>query len=318
VDNPKLKTMNPIMAQAVVEAAEKINSRQRAQVPQGLSPAEMGAFRDYATEYLGLLALIKGGEVVEFAKSEEFYKHLGKLGSKNLSNLLLYFPQDKANPLSDSQLITDDGKSFHISSKAGATGKGAAPSLDSLTIPDSLKSAKNASGKNPFKAAITFIETAQSTSSFLQPFALANLLMNKLPVMNGLLAAQQIAKFDLGQLDLAKDSNRATELIKKYLTLLDHYGPRGRGTTGPPLGRLRYYVAKEVMEVINSGQVLTNFKSAVLEILGYNFIQLNTKPVGDQFVTTVNWPATVTGNVTLENKYGANQVGGKLSFMIHS
>lgn len=311
VQNPMLKEMHDKLAAAIVQSANEIQAGQKARLPAHLSTAENRAFRDYATEHLGLLSLIVGGDAIEWAggddKSKMFYKHLEKMGSRNLSDLTLYFPGNPTKPLNDSTLISPTGKEMIVSSKAGAGGKGAAPSLDGLTIPDNLRNFKGMGGRNPYTAAIKFIETAQTTSAFLQPFALANLLSNKMTV------GHTFGKFDLTELEKSYKDKIITPTVKEYIK---KYPNKALG--GTPLGKLRYGVAKELMEVVNSGTALTNFKSAVLQILGYNFIQLNTKPIGGQFVTTVNWPATISGRVTLENKYGAGQTGGKLSFMVHA
>ena len=310
VKNPMLKKVHSNLANAIVTAADEIQAGQKARLPVKLSTAENTAFRDYATEYLGLLSLIVGGSAIEWSggesKSKAFYEHLEKMGSKDLADLTLYFPPGKANPLSDSTLVSPTGKEMHVSSKAGKSGKGAAPSLNSLSIPEDLKNFKSPSGKNPYTSAIKFIETAQNSSGFLQPFALANLLSNKMRV------GHNFGKFDLDELQRCFKEKKLSPTVKQYIKVYPN-----KSSTGTPLGKLRYEVAKELMEVVNSGEALTNFKSAVLQILGYNFIQLHTKPVGGQFVTTANWPATISGKVTLENKYGAGSTGAKLSFMIH-
>jgi hypothetical protein len=309
VNNPKLSEMDPPMAEAVIAAAEEIKSGKPASVPN-LPKHEVAAFRDYATEYLGILALITGGEAVNFPKSDAFYKHLGKMGSKDLDNLMLYFPKDTGNPLADSMaLVTDAGKAMMISSKGGSSGKGAAPSLDSLEIPQYLRQGKRATA---YKETIQFIETAQKSSGFLQPFELANLVSADLMPIAG-----SIGEFDLEKLNSAFKTKKLTPEVKEYLRLNKVYEKSGKMATGTPLGKLRYYVAAELMDAVNRRSALPNFQSAVLEILGYNFIQLNTKPVGGKFITTANWPAKVDGRITLENKYGAGSTGGKLSWKLH-
>ena len=310
VNNPKLSEMDPSMAQAVVTAAEEIKGGQPASVPN-LSKHEIAAFRDYATEYLGILALITGGEAVNFPKSDAFYKHLEKMGSKDLSDLMLYFPKDTGNPLADSMaLVTNAGKAMMISSKGGSTGKGAAPSLDSLEIPKYLKQGRRATA---YKETIDFIETAQKSSGFLQPFELANLLSADVMPIAGTFSEG----FDLEKLNSAFKSKKLSPEVRDYLKLNKVYERSGKMATGAPLGKLRYYVAAELMDAVNRKNALPNFQSAVLEILGYNFIQLNTKPTGGKFVTTANWPAKVDGRVTLENKYGAGSTSGKLSWKLH-
>jgi hypothetical protein len=310
INNPKLSEMDSEMSSAIVNAAKEIKSGQPASIPK-LKTHEITAFRDYATEYLGILALISGGEAINFPKSEAFYKHLEKMGSKDLSNLMLYFPKDTGNPLADSMaLVTDAGKAMMISSKAGAGGKGAAPSLDSLEIPLYLKQGRRSKA---YKETIEFLETAQSSSGFLQPFALANLISADLMPIAGRIQEG----FDLDKLESTFKSKKMTPEVKDYLKLINVYEKSGRTSqTGTPLGKLRYYVAAELKDAVNRNGALPNFQSAVLEILGYNFIQLNTKPTGNKFITTANWPATVDGTVTLENKYGAGNTGGKLSWKL--
>jgi hypothetical protein len=309
-NNPNLSSLSQPLANAIVTAADQIQSGQKPKVPHGITTPEQKAFRDYATEYLGVLALIAGGNAIVFPESEEFYKHLDKMGAASLNDLMLYFPKDSGNPLADSiALTTQGGKSMNISNKAGESGAGAAPSMDSLVIPDTLQGFKDKSGRNTLKSAINFIQVAQNTSGFLQPFALANLLINKLPI------AQSIGKFDLDALQNSFKSNTIDAVTRKYLNLLTMYDPNNT-LTGPPLGKLRYAVAKEVIAAVNSKSALLNFKAVVLEILGYNFVQLNTKATAGHYVTSVHWPAKLRGDIIMVNKYGAKNTGGKLSFAV--
>lgn len=309
IKNPKLKELHPNMAKAIVESAKQINSGKTARVPAMLSTNELNAFRDYAGEYLGVLSLIKGGDVIQWAggegKSKAFYEHLDKMGSKDLSSMTLYFHSDSNEKLSDSVLVADSGKEMRISSKGGPQGEGAAPSLDGLTIPNEVRDFKGKGGRNPFKSAITFIETAQNTEGFLQPFALANLLSNKV------LYDVPFEKFNLEELLMVKKSKKMTPEVQQYIDAFP-----AKDWKGTPLGKLRYAVVKRVMGAVNAGEALVNFKAAVLQILGYNFIQLNTKQIGGEYVTTANWPATITGKVTLADKGGAARTGTKLSFKI--
>jgi hypothetical protein len=311
VNNPKLTNLRPHMADAIVTAANQIHSGNTARVPAMLSSAELSAFRDYAGEYLGVLALINGGDGVQWAggegKSKAFYEHLDKMGSTDLSSMVLYFHNDPTQTLSDSLLVSNSGKEMHISSKAGAQGHGSAPSLDGLTIPNEVRNFKGAGGRNPFKSAITFIDTAQKTEGFLQPFALANLLKNKV------LFDSPFEKFNLDEL---RTSHKTKKISKQVQIYIDAFP--SKDWKGTPLGKLRYSVIKRVMGAVNSGEALVNFKSAVLQILGYNFVQLNTKQIGGEYVTTVNWPATISGNITLEDKGGAARTGAKLSFKIQA
>lgn len=309
IKNQKLKDMHPNMANAIVNAAKEIQSGKPARVPPMLTSAELNAFRDYAGEYLGVLSLIKGGGVIQWAggegKSKAFYEHLDKMGSSELSSMVLYFHNDPNENLSDSLLVSESGKEMRVSSKGGSTGKGAAPSLDGLTIPNEVKEFKGSGGRNPFTSAIKFIETAQQSEGFIQPFALANLLSNKV------LFDTPFNKFDLNLLSTAHKTKKITPEVQQYIDAFPT-----KDWKGTPLGKLRYAVIKRVMAAVNAGEALVNFKSAVLQILGYNFIQLNTKQIGGEYVTTANWPATISGKITLEDKGGAARTGAKLCFKI--
>jgi hypothetical protein len=221
--------------------------------------------------------------------------------------MTLYFHNDSNEKLSDSLLVADSGKEMRVSSKGGISGAGAAPSLDGLTIPNEVREYKGNGGRNPFKSAIIFIETAQKTEGFLQPFALANLLSNKI------LYDTPFEKFDLKALALAKKTKKMSPEVQQYVNAFP-----AKDWKGTPLGKLRYAVVKRVMGVVNAGEALINFKAAVLQILGYNFIQLNTKQIAGEYVTTANWPATITGSVTLEDKGGAARTGSKLCFKIQA
>jgi hypothetical protein len=312
VKNPQLKKLDPALGKAIKQTATEINSGRMATVPAGLNEAQLGAFRDYATEYLGILSLIKGGEAINFPKSEAFYQHLNSMGSKDLSNLLLYWPSSKANPLADTlALVNEAGKSIAISSKAGQTGKGAAPSLDGLTIPAELKTGKKA---KTFKEVIDFMAAGQAASGFTQPFALANEIIKKSSDLMPI--ASRIGSFNLESLQSSFKQKTISPEVKKYLRLIDVYEKTGLKSKASPLPKLRYYVAAELIEAVNKKNALPNFKSAVLEILGYNFIQLNTKIQGGTIATTANWPAKVDGNITLVNKYGGSETGAKLSWKL--
>ena len=312
-NNPKLQQMNPKLASAIVNAANEVENGRNPSVPADLNPTEVAAFRDYAMEYLGILSLIKG--VVDFPESEQFYKHLNKLGATDLSDLILYWPQDVSNPLADSMALTsgETGKSIAISSKAGETGKGAAPSLDGLEIPDYIRKGRRAS---TYKEVLEFLDVAQSSSGLLQPFELANLLIpnGDMPI------AEQVGQFDIDAIysyyKLKNDPNR-DDALRVYFDLVSQYEQgRKKTASGNLLEKLRYYVASELQEAVNEKNALPNFQSAILEILGYNFIQLNTKKQGNEFVTKVNWPAKIRGKITLENKYGATETGAKLCWKL--
>jgi hypothetical protein len=60
-----------------------------------------------------------------------------------------------------------------------------------------------------------------------------------------------------------------------------------------------------------------NLREALIESLGYNFIQLYSNVKGDRLVTEAFWPAKLNGNVKLKTKGSAsNPKKGKLSVEI--
>jgi hypothetical protein len=58
------------------------------------------------------------------------------------------------------------------------------------------------------------------------------------------------------------------------------------------------------------------FREALIESLGYNFVQLYTNVKGDILATEAFWPAKISGQVKLKTKGSAGEMKGKMSVEI--
>jgi hypothetical protein len=76
-------------------------------------------------------------------------------------------------------------------------------------------------------------------------------------------------------------------------------------------------VTTDIIRAVNKGSAVPNLREALIESLGYNFIQLYTNVKGDRLVTEAFWPAKLNGNVKLRTKgSAADPKKGKLSVEI--
>jgi hypothetical protein len=82
-------------------------------------------------------------------------------------------------------------------------------------------------------------------------------------------------------------------------------------------GKAWYAVTTDIIKAVNQGSAVPNLRAALIESLGYNFIQLYTNVKGDRLVTEAFWPAKLNGNVKLKTKgSAADPKKGKLSVEI--
>jgi hypothetical protein len=161
-NNPNIVKLGRI-GDAVIMMAKQITQGQIPQAPADLSPAELKAIELYASEFLGVLAVLYG--VADFPKREGFLKWVGQ----DLNDLMLYFPQSSSNPIADSYSLLDrkSGNALAISSKGA--GKGAPPSLSGLKMPALIA--------KKYPEAYGFIREAQQPySAKEQAFRLMNYL----------------------------------------------------------------------------------------------------------------------------------------------
>jgi len=310
IQNPTLQETK--IGQYIIELAKQI---QAGQVPKFKDiPKEFqAAIRDYAGEYLGVLALIKG--VANFPTRDQWYKHLGVT---NLNDILIYFPPESNNPLGDSEGYfqnKETGNIILISSKGGK--KGAPPSVTGLKIPENLQNS------NEYAAEVDVIETLQNLSQFEGPLIALNKLYKYSP--------ESIESFVVDTLPLSNEdiamikdfSNRTrfnkrdvTKLPNKFRKVVDQ-GPNIKSDATPG-GILHYIYSSALIKAVNQKNALPGFEPMAREILQNNFIQIFARPKGDELTFDILWPnkEMATGKIELYNKSSATGIKGKLSFSV--
>lgn len=300
--------------QMVIKMAEEIRAGGKpsfADIPKQYQKA----IQDYAGEYLGVLALLNN--TANFPTRDQWFKHLGV---SNLNSIELFFPESVSNPLADSIGYfknENTGNSILVSSK----GKdGAAPSMDGLKIPDSLRT-------DEYADTIKFVETMQTKgTAFTQPFYGLNALQEigvSLPThLNSLLP---FSDTDINQIlewygDKTFTKNRIDELPQEYQVLLSENVVLARIKDNAPLGGvIQYAVKTELKKAINVEKVLPKFEPMAREILQQNFIQIHAEIRNEFMEFDVLWPNKEMGKgkITLETKYGAAAASqGKMSFKV--
>jgi hypothetical protein len=82
-------------------------------------------------------------------------------------------------------------------------------------------------------------------------------------------------------------------------------------------GKAWYAVTTDIINAVNKGSAVPNLREALIESLGYNFVQLYTNVKGGKLVTEAFWPAKLKGEVKLKTKgSAADPKKGKLSVEI--
>jgi hypothetical protein len=81
-------------------------------------------------------------------------------------------------------------------------------------------------------------------------------------------------------------------------------------------GKAWWATIQDMMRLVNNDQVVPNFRAALIESLGYNFVQLYTKVKGNKLATEAFWPAKISGQVKLKTKGSAGEQKGKMSVEI--
>ena len=297
----------------VIKMAEEIRSGKNASfvdVPKEFQKA----IQDYAGEYLGVLALLKG--TANFPTRKEWLAHLGV---NNLNQIELFFPEAVSNPLADSIGYFKNeqtGNSILVSSK----GKdGAAPSMDGLKIPDNLRT-------DEYANTIKFVETMQTQgTAFSQPFYGINAL-NEIGVEmpDYLRSLVPFGDDDINQIlkwfkDKSFTKSRMNELPKEYQRLLQA-NIKGNIKDNVPLGgMIQYAIKTEIKNMINVQKVLPNFEPMAREILEQNFVQIHAEIRSGALEFDVLWPNKEMGKgkITIETKYGSAAASqGKMSFKV--
>jgi hypothetical protein len=302
-NNPDLKKLGKV-GDAVIYMARQVNSGQVPEFPSNLSKDEIKAIELYASEYLGALGLVRNTVPFIRGSRQEFEEFVGA----NFNDLIMYFPKASNNPLADSFSVVNDenGHAIKISSKAA--GAGAPPSLGSMKLPKEVR--------EKYPDAAEFLDIAQDDTlgQFTQPFAMMNYLYmlnpNKVPrAYHALIpftpdsVAEYERSFKTGQSLPAK-------VMKQFNQQLSDKVKDGAATDG---GKAWYATISDVMRAINTDRAVPELRAALIESLGYNFVQLYTKVKGNKLVTEAFWPAKISGQVKLKTKGSAGEIKGKMS-----
>jgi hypothetical protein len=309
INNSVLK--NTDYGQMVIEIAKQIQLGQNPDMSQ-IPKQFVEGIRDYAGEYLGVLALLKG--TANFPTRDKWLEHLGVT---SLDNIELFFPAKSNNPLADSIGYFQNkktGNSILVSSKGA---KGAAPSIDGLKIPVELDRS------NSYASVIGFIRTLQQKgSAFTQPFYDLNYIHEIDPekIHVSFRDILPVTEDEMESLFNYFKSGITLSDVKllptKFRNFIKNYNFK---STHPVAGVIQYYFKQEIKTLVNNENVFPEFEPLAREILQKNFIQIFANVKNNKLIFDVVWPnkEMATGKITIETKYGANQAAqGKMSFNV--
>lgn len=306
-NSPQIAQLGKV-GQAVVAMAKQITQGQIPEIPTGLSAQEVKAIELYASEYLGVLGLVAGIVPFKQGNREDFDNFIGT----DLGSMIMYFPKSVSNPLADSFSVTNDatGHSIKISSKAA--GKGAPPSLTSIKLPADVR--------KKYPEAAEFLDSAQdpNVSTFAQPFEMLNAMYEINPDN---VPAEYVPLMPFGNeliagLESTVKSNKPVpkNIMKVFNKRLSDKVENSDNSDG---GKAWYAVTTDIINAVNKGSAVPNLREALIESLGYNFVQLYTNVKNGKLVTEAFWPAKLKGDVKLKTKGSASDPKkGKLSVEI--
>lgn len=319
INNPVLQSTD--YGQIVIGMARQIMAGNNPTVPAELRGTKiLDSIRDYAGEYLGVLALVQG--VSDFPDRDDFQDWL----QGSVQDLVLEFPSKANTNIADSFAnITNKRTQHTINISSKGEGGGAPPSVGGLKIPPEIRN-------NPeFATAVDFIDLADTSRSggrftlpepktVSQVFQAMNLLHDRVPES----VPDKFRPFlpwDISVVDEVMDSIRAFKdrrevSLPRYRRAWQDIQFKKPSSDG---GKLVHAVKLAVMEAVNEGQGIPNFQDVILMILGMNFIQqyanLDRKSGTMRFQT--QWPAQLRGQVSLESKSGATDpTKGGFSFKL--
>ena len=208
------------------------------------------------------------------------------------------------------------GNTILVSSKGG---KGAAPSIDNLKIPENLVNS------DEYRLEVGFIKTLQEKgTAFSQPFYALNYLYKHFPKsISGEIV--EVLPFDESEIKEVREwfdeslplQDYRKQMYKKYRPILKL--SRNKNPDAPIGGIIQYELKLELKRLINSVGVLPKFEPLAREILQTNFIQIFADIKSDKLVFEILWPnkEMATGKITVETKYGIGQSAqGKMSFNV--
>lgn len=306
-NSPQIKTLGKV-GEAVVSMAKQITEGSIPTIPAGLSAQEIKSIELYASEYLGVLGLVAGIVPFKQGNRQDFDNFIGQ----DLGSMIMYFPKSVSNPLADSFSVTNDktGHSIKISSKAA--GKGAPPSLTSLKLPDDIR--------EKYPEAAKFLDSAQdpSISTFAQPFKMLN-SMYEIEPKNVPKEYAPLLPFSDELIDSLESTVKSNKPVPENIMSVfnQRLSDKVKKSDNSDGGKAWYAVTTDIIDAVNKGSAVPNLREALIESLGYNFVQLYTNVKGNKLVTEAFWPAKLNGEVKLKTKgSAADPKKGKLSVEI--
>ena len=305
-NNPKLKSLGKL-GDAVINMAGQANEGQIPVFPATLDAAQTKAIELYASEYIGALALITGAAPFIRGSREQFEEFIG--GS--IADMIMFFPRASNNPLADSFSVVNNATGHAVKISSKAAGKGAPPSLGSMKFPDEIR--------NKYPKATEFLDAAQDpgVTSYKQPFVLMNYLYeiapNKIPK-----SYRSLMPFTPElQAQIENSMKTGKSLPRKIMGQFEkQLNPKVRDGSATDGGKAWWATIQDMMRLVNNDQIIPDFRAALIESLGYNFVQLYTNVTGDKLVTKAFWPAKISGQVKLRTKGSAGEQKGKMSVEI--
>ena len=291
INNPVLKSTD--YGRAVIECAKQIMAGQPATLPPEIMSQRKGvvpAIRDYATEYLGVLALVYNQ--TDFPARNEFIKWLG--GS--LESIILNFPTKANTPLADSYAsLTNPTTDHQINISSKGKGGGAAPAISKLDIPDQLYK------KKKYRDGLAFVEICKQKGVAMQAFTamdfLNQLSPDKIPEK-----FRQFLPFTDEIKTAAMNSVRNNTTLPEYESLWTDIIFKAEDASDG--GKLIYAIKNGVVEAINAGAI-PHMQAVILEILDYNFVQQYSDLNKNVLVFHTQWPAKLDGHVEMSHKSSA-------------
>ena len=300
------------IGEAVVEITKQIDSGQLPDVPAGLSKKAITTIQNDAFEYLGILELVKG--IANFPNSEAFYEHLGA----ELPSMLLLFPGAANNPLTDSYALQSQSKnSIFISSKGGKK-SGAPSSIKTLKIPVTVAQKDDAT--------IAFLKRIQETKeAWKQPFVAADFIKQLSPGKLGELEPFVPFSNDLMSYmtNVLASRNKGVpasleEIPEEHRAFFELVQRNTKTSKFSLFFNSRNYVKDVIVgPAIDNENAIPGFNDTMLEILGHNFIVLNTKISSNKFVTDVKWPSQMGGRITFEPKDPADKWDSSMTWKLN-
>jgi|LakMenE18May11ns_1017448.scaffolds.fasta_scaffold9942242_3 hypothetical protein len=315
VNNPVLNSTD--YGKVVINLANYIVSGEAVVLPEEYTTKEMEPLRkaivDYAGEYLGVLALL-----YQRSKFDDEAAFLNWLGGST-DDLIIRFPKKANTNIADSYAtITNPTTSHSLNISSKGTGGGAAPAISGLKISDDIK-------RNPkLKNAVDFIEICQSTdrsggpSTISQAFKAMDLIYQTNPESlpkkfhKFLPFSEKSPDLQARCVDQIKNKDYSS-LPRKYDALLSEV-ESAKATDG---GIIVYTIKKYVADAINNKNGIPEFRDTILQVLEMNFIQQYTDYTNGELTFETQWPAKLTGNVSIENKSSAiSPTDGGFSFKL--